>query len=803
MRDDLTDGEVKNEQLMGSLGVDRYRSKYNSALERGSLTSTSPGQRVLRESVSILTEAIEQWIHSEKQRNLQKHRAQHKLVKVFEEFPIELIAHLSIKIVLDKLMEPRGRSTVVNWIGKRLEDEARFNSLAKQNPLWMEKLLQKTKNSGYTHLRRTSVAYAIASKTKFSPWPMQIKLAVGMILYQLIKDHTGVISEQTYKKLSPKGYYFTVVQVTPSPEILAWFEDYNEAHESLSPFWMPMLVPPGDWTDVYGGGYRLEEFKKPLIKTRFLDEIHAEGVGSPLETVNILQRVPWQVCPNAWETISYFWEMGGGRGCMPEREDLDLPDKPVDMDTCKVARREWCIKAHEIYSKRGSHRSRRLLAIKTIEMAREFRNKTFYFPYQLDFRGRIYPVPYFLQPQGPSLSRGLLEFARKHHMTRGGDAEKWLQIHGANTWGYDKVTLEARQQWVRDHEREIVQVYEDPISSRWWEDADSPHQFLQFCLEYGELVEKGCLDTALPVMIDGSNNGLQIFSLLSRNIAGAIGTNVSDNSTPQDLYQIVADAVTEKLKKSDNKYAAKWLAICGGRISRGVTKRPVMTLPYGVTLFSVQKYIREWLVEEHDANVFGTDGIYKPCSFLASEVWSAIGEKVGFATACMQWLKQCSKILSKQGLAIRWTSPSGFPVIQSQFKEKRRRVKTRVGETVRLSSYTSFDFTKLDATKQRNGISPNFVHSLDAACLARAVNKASEEGIRDLAVIHDSFGCPAPQMERMRGIVREVYHEIFSANILEELAEEFRIYSVEKIPEPPVMGNFNIDKVLKSDYLFS
>ncbi|MGO8639201.1 DNA-directed RNA polymerase, partial [Rhizobium ruizarguesonis] len=73
----------------------------------------------------------------------------------------------------------------------------------------------------------------------------------------------------------------------------------------------------------------------------------------------------------------------------------------------------------------------------------------------LDWRGRAYPLPLYLTPQGNDLQRGLLTFANAVPI-HDEEAAEWLAIHGAGCWGYDKVSLEERVQWVLEHEVEII-----------------------------------------------------------------------------------------------------------------------------------------------------------------------------------------------------------------------------------------------------------------------------------------------------------------------------------------------------------
>jgi DNA-directed RNA polymerase len=47
-----------------------------------------------------------------------------------------------------------------------------------------------------------------------------------------------------------------------------------------------------------------------------------------------------------------------------------------------------------------------------LSQAREFRHRTFYFPLNLDWRGRAYPLPPHLNHLGSDLCRGLIKVRR-------------------------------------------------------------------------------------------------------------------------------------------------------------------------------------------------------------------------------------------------------------------------------------------------------------------------------------------------------------------------------------------------------
>ena len=75
-------------------------------------------------------------------------------------------------------------------------------------------------------------------------------------------------------------------------------------------------------------------------------------------------------------------------------------------------------------------------------------------------------------------------------ITKENKGDFWLAVHGANTWGYDKVSLTKRQQWVKDNSDWIVACGKGPIANLQWTDADSPYQFLAFVMR-GSFMEQG------------------------------------------------------------------------------------------------------------------------------------------------------------------------------------------------------------------------------------------------------------------------------------------------------------------------
>lgn len=86
---------------------------------------------------------------------------------------------------------------------------------------------------------------------------------------------------------------------------------------------------------------------------------------------------------------------------------------------------------------------------------------TIYLPHNLDFRGRAYPIPPHLNHIGDDLSRGLLMFADAKPLGERG--LRWLKIHLANLYGFDKANFDERVEYVDQRLEDIFESATNPL----------------------------------------------------------------------------------------------------------------------------------------------------------------------------------------------------------------------------------------------------------------------------------------------------------------------------------------------------
>ena len=793
------------ESEMQEMGVNRYWRKVNRTT-RGEMETNHPiGRRLLTESVNELADGIKAWKNKVASRPTGPQHAAYPYINQLDRY---MVAALAARTIIDAISSHSRIVKTAITISRMIEDELRWRDLARTDPNLFRHHVEQTKRKrGYESKRRHMNTLERLVDLHYSRWPHSIRVKVGVVLVELMRQTTGLIDIQTRTGLMGKRDTF----VRPTDRLLEWMKMAHKSGEDLSPIYLPMVETPANWTTIWNGGYLTDHIhRRPLIKTAdrsHLKELADMALDEPLMAINTLQDVSWHVNTRLHECMKYFWEKGIPAGGLPSTKGEAIPSRPIDIDTNKESRRKWRKLAARIHYENESEESRRIQVAQVLWMAEKFKDEKLYMPWYMDFRGRMYPRPYGLQPQGADWSRSLLKFATSKSMTKEG--EWWLSVHGANCFGNDRLNFQDRVQWVAKNDKWILSIAKDPEGSLTeWGGTDEPWAFLAFCMEWSEYKRQGkSMETSLPCSIDGSSNGLQILSLVMRDPVGAASTNVigSEDGKPQDIYQNVADATVLRLRQSDNPFAPKWVEF---GIDRICAKRPTMVVPYSGTLFAVTDYTTAWFRDELKRrkceNPFGWEEIYHPCSFLAKVIWGALGDIVGEARRAMTWFQECSDICMANNTPLRWTTPTGFLVKQSYETWQNSTIKTIIGDVIRRHKI-NVGSGRLSKIKNRNGVAPNWVHSLDAAVAQKSVLECRLKGVSELNIIHDAFWTTAPNMEIMRESLVNNVVDIFSVDLLKEFKTELSHYLPDgvNLPDPPIVGSLDIDRVRNSNYFFS
>lgn len=660
---------------------------------------------------------------------------------------------------------------------------------------------------------KTIKNYFHAEQVEWQGWTTREKLQVGYALLIMFRDSTGLI--ETTKADKYVGLH---------PDFLNHMQDTMSHRVQDFMLYMPMVVPPRPWTDehLFRGGYLSGKMVKsyPIIKgarKRDVPRFMAMDWSQILPAINALQETAWRVNPDLLNLLEWvMFEKGGGMAGLPFANPEPLPPEPEGYRTDDEVKRKHNHLCFLLHDKNRRAISGRLAVMFTVSLARKYKNyPAIFFPHNLDTRGRAYPLPAFLNPQGADYCKALLEFGRGLPIEDDEQAA-WLAVAGANAYGNDKVSLQERVDWVQDNEEMIFSIATDPKADIRWMEASEPFQFVRFCKEWKAFWDHGYgYVSHMVVPVDATCSGLQHYAAMLRDEVGGRSVNLVPGLSRQDIYGDVANKVIEKLFRESNQFpemAKDWIKF---GIDRKMTKRQVMVVPYAGTFSSCMEYTREAVAEKLAQGMLcpwdasdstnHTDRIV----FLSKLIWEAIDECVVKGKEAMRWLSDVARVYTKHAnkndeptytKRMTWVTPDGFQVVHHRPSVSKTQVETYMDGRLRLTIYE--EINKLDGKDMALAVAPNFVHSLDACHLRMSVMRGVDNGITEFGMVHDSFGVHASRMPRfLRDCVKPAFIQMYQQDVLAQFAGE--LPPALELPPMPTMGTLNINAVQDSEFFFS
>lgn len=817
--------------LMETMGDHKVRDRFEKMREAGRLSQTSPGARLIAEAGSTVIEAMVKYMAGKKDSKGRQARIRDCVRFV----GVEKCVILGLRTLIDTLstsggdegFKRRATGTLQNKIGGAIQREADFKHLEQANPDYYSYLCRRSDKMSQRELATTKRRLQETVAQKDAGWDQNDKMLVGGFVLDFIVRFAGLFETGREKRRDGWGRakFFGLVQF--KPEVMDWLRDGVNFLATTSPANLPITSPPYDWGPNQAGGYpgRNSAPIDMMTTKRRSQYNHFLGGDCPevYQALNTLQRVPWRMNKKTFEVfciaLQNNWDDAGFCGRAPVKptrpEKEYVQGDPEWKEYTRKNREFRVLEERYVFDSLAAARTQSIGSL-YLDMER------FYYPHQIDYRGRCYPIGCPISYQGPDWQRGCVEFADGKPL---GDGMDWFLIHGANCWGEDKVSFEERKDWVEKNVRKILSVAEDPIAFRVWTEADKPFQFLAWCFEFAEMMEEDDpreYISHLPIAMDGSNNGLQIYSLIMRDPQGCEATNCLPTSEPQDAYQRVADRLTERMhwikengaSPEERRRAVRVLNFLKDNgmdgFPRKAVKRPVMTQPYGATMYASQRYLVEWYHDfvrgknlPPDQVPFPERDVYTIWNWVGRLVWDIIGEVVVKAREAMDWIRDAAQVLATHGQQLEWVTPLGMPCIQKYHKGTAKRIKLRTAEQAWVRVFQPTE--EVNSDKAANGSCPNWIHSFDAAAMMRTVCSASQEGVTHFQMIHDSFATHAYDSPVLARVLRESYIEILDGDPLRSLWEQLqsRLPEGVSLPEPPEQGSVNIRDLLQAEYFFA
>tara|TARA_R100000664_G_C2758374_1_gene147177 strand:- start:251 stop:2686 length:2436 start_codon:yes stop_codon:yes gene_type:complete len=634
-------------------------------------------------------------------------------------------------------------------------------------------------------------------------WSKKQTLFLGTCLLNVAKAH-GVV-EVTKKNYRHGNKTRSYNEVSMDPNIMLELIRRHDYYQFLRILYRPMLVPPIPHSKEIPGGCLMLDRRKPTVG----------GISKPsetsLEALNILQTTEWAVNKEVLDVMDTIYRRNSTECNMPAYNFEDFTFlRPFPETGTSEEKLAWKKDKEEQYSKWYKEVQKRAQMEIRLTLASKL-DKTgfFYHAYTLDFRGRIYTVTEMLSPQSGDFDKGLLQFANKVRVTKEG--MYWLMVHVANSFdgvdfgkgpASDKVSFDDRVRWVGNNLDKLRAISEDPYKNTLWMDNETIKKnpsFQRLAAAFGlsEAIDTGY--SRLPVQLDGSCNGSQHWSAIMRDPKLAEQVNVSPNEVPGDLYQLVANVATDYCKEGETKWQEIFYEHWEQQVPRKVVKRSTMCDAYGITDHGIRRYCRE---EGHLNWIENPTDKTQAVNELAVIIRSSLDGALKSANEGKVFLQDLTELCASHGKHASWYTPTGFKVINRYTQERVKVLDTHLYRNSRLQLSIVEDTKNPSVALAIQAIPPNYIHSIDAAHMMLTILRMYKQGICSYSMIHDSFGCHCSYVPLMREALTETFYEIHKEPLLRKFKED-----IENVVGPigrlvPEQGDFNIEDVRESLYLF-
>jgi DNA-directed RNA polymerase, mitochondrial len=345
---------------------------------------------------------------------------------------------------------------------------------------------------------------------------------------------------------------------------------------------VPCTSPPKPWTDWRDGGYQDERTRASVTfvkgkAARYKDTERAfkaafrnGNMKQHVDAVNALQSVPYRINEPVLAALRRY-------GSRLLEEEFSRRSRNLRGKKLRKLERQF---KHDL-----------LQLDRDLAIADRLKGGPFYVPLNIDFRGRIYPIPHFNYQREEHI-RALFLFDRGEPI---GFEQSILRLkdYVASRWGHDgldKAKFPDRRQWCDKKENWGLIERAAKQESEDWLRAEKPLAFLAACIELVAAVAGGPnYITHLPIAFDGHCNGIAHFCALTRQDPLGMMAECATAGVTVDPYEKVAGRVKPVF---DDKWPEISLVV-----DRNFVKSATQTFFYGVSKVGMARQLREVLEE--------------------------------------------------------------------------------------------------------------------------------------------------------------------------------------------------------------
>lgn len=440
------------------------------------------------------------------------------------------------------------------------------------------------------------------------------------------------------------------------------------------------------------------------------------------------------------------------------------------------------------------------------------------------------------------------------------DYKSHLEAEGLESISVDKFTLEDRVRWTNEHMQILLEAGRTDFIFADAEKPVSLLACCYEWVDYERAERDGRIHMShLPIPVDGSNNGWQHLGAMSKDeatgeLVGLVPSEIQSDfyvqtakelyglTTDERLYDILASMPMKHIRKGISKRGSMTRAYSAGASKIGENmwfdcKTEDYHEKYGITQDDCAKFAKILVkainnvcpgplsTMEYMQNLasyeigryekYGPDGTRAGAEYTTivkrqKELYTKEDktdeelEELNDLTVAMQ--SYVSHLVHGNGSdRLTWTTPSGFPVEYTCFNTTTRKCrgtisgyKTASGGAKTINHVARVPTKTPDVRGFMCGVSPNFVHSLDASHMALVIDDWHGE----FGAVHDSFSTHACDVEELIAQTKQKFVDIYNVDNFFDFIRKELTNNTDDVDQP-TLGNLDIQEVQDSDYFFA
>lgn len=263
--------ELEFEEMMIRGGIQRYNKTINDAKAKGQESTTKYGLTYTTKYVQAVAEMLNNDVQNCMSGKAGVQQVSLKLLcqclsisafneeGIFQSTPTNwhVVSYISLKHVLDGISKAVTVNELAMAISNALMQEARLTKFKDTQPEKYEQICRKLNSDGqnmkknkYRHKQKVWVYFMNKNNLQFDDWASADKIHLGVKIISYFET-LGL----TFHENRRTAKHRTTTFIVATDKLLEEIKNYNIANEALHPTFLPMIMPPMDWTSPFSGGY--------------------------------------------------------------------------------------------------------------------------------------------------------------------------------------------------------------------------------------------------------------------------------------------------------------------------------------------------------------------------------------------------------------------------------------------------------------------------------------------------------------------------------------------------------------------